>query len=348
MNGHGGDIYNNRVDIDYSVNLSPGGIPYEVRIAVVDALENIGNYPDMDSTYLRDLIAGNNNVSRDEVVMTSGASEAIMAAVRAVSPHKAILIEPSFYGYRHVLESVNCEEVVQYMAGADLTIDDDLPDMIDDSVDLIFINNPNNPTGRLINSKLLERILDKARDTGTKVILDESFYYMSQAVTDSYSRDIGGLLNEYRGLYIIRSYTKLFAIPGVRAGYILSNRDNRVELTRQLPEWNISEFARRSAVACERMMSEEYIGRVYRYIVKERDYLKRGLESHGLKVHVSDTCFFLVEGDDRLYDRLLNKRILIRDCSNFEGMPGGMFRLAVKDHDSNERLLKVIGEIYGT
>lgn len=347
MNEHGGDIYNNRVDIDYSVNLNPEGIPYEVKVAIVDTLENINKYPDMDSAYLRDLIAGNNNVSRDEVVITSGASEAIMAAVRVISPNKALLIEPSFYGYRHALEAVSCKEIVQYRAGCDYLIGEDLFDMIDSSVDVIFINNPNNPTGRLIDDALFFRILDKARTVGTKVILDESFYYMSAAVVDRYNREIGRLLKEYEGLYIIRSYTKLFAIPGVRAGYVLSNSSNCVKLTSQLPEWNVSEFAKRASITCERIMNEEYVGKVYRYIVKERKFLKRGLESYGLKTHESDTCYFLVEANTELYAKLLDRKILVRDCSNFDSLCQGTFRLAVKDHESNVRLLEVIGEIYG-
>ena len=151
------------------------------------------------------------------------------------------------------------------------------------------------------------------------------------------------LLCDYDNLIVVRAFTKLFAIPGVRLGYMLSKNDTiRQKVQRNLPEWNVSVLAQMAGEACIR--ESEYIKETASYVSRQRRLLSDGLKKLGFKVYKSDADFILFYSKLPLYDILLNKGILIRDCSNYVGLSEGYFRVAVKTFDENVRLLKVIGE----
>ena len=170
------------------------------------------------------------------------------------------------------------------------------------------------------------------------VVADECFMGFCEK---NYS--VLSLLCDYDNLIVVRAFTKLFAIPGVRLGYMLSkNEAVRQKVQRNLPEWNVSVLAQMAGEACIR--ESEYIKETASYVSGQRRLLSDGLKKLGFKVYKSDADFILFYSKLPLYDILLNKGILIRDCSNYVGLSEGYFRVAVKTYDENVRLLKVIGE----
>lgn len=211
-------------------------------------------------------------------------------------------------------------------------------DMLTDDTDIFFIANPNNPTGYLADSTFMKQIIGHCKEKHIYVVADECFMGFCEK---NYS--VLSLLCDYDNLIVVRAFTKLFAIPGVRLGYMLSkNEAVRQNVQRNLPEWNVSVLAQMAGEACIR--ESEYIKETVSYVSRQRRLLSDGLKKLGFKVYKSDADFILFYSKLPLYDILLNKGILIRDCSNYVGLSEGYFRVAVKTYDENVRLLKVIGE----
>lgn len=344
---HGGDIYNNKVNMDFSVNINPLGIPHSVKEAMSDALSYADRYPDMACSGLKKAISEyftqqGCSIQSEDVIPGNGASELFMAIAHAIKPKKAVLLAPGFFGYEHVLRAVGCDigyflldEQSDFSPAARL---DALMDMLTDDTDIFFIANPNNPTGYLADSTFMKQIIGHCKEKHIYVVADECFMGFCEK---NYS--VLSLLCDYDNLIVVRAFTKLFAIPGVRLGYMLSkNEAVRQKVQRNLPEWNVSVLAQMAGEAC--IMESEYIKETASYVSGQRRLLSDGLKKLGFKVYKSDADFILFYSKLPLYDILLNKGILIRDCSNYVGLSEGYFRVAVKTYDENVRLLKVIGE----
>ena len=151
-------------------------------------------------------------------------------------------------------------------------------------------------------------------------------------------------IEQYKNLIIVRAFTKIFAIPGVRLGYLISSNQEILDRIRmQLPEWNISSLAQAAGIACAKEM--EFVERTIAFVDKERAFLTEGLKKFGFKVIPSSTNFIFFYTEKELYEPLLQRGILIRDCCNFRGLKKGYYRIAVKTREENQTLLKVIGEL---
>ncbi|RKM59749.1 aminotransferase class I/II-fold pyridoxal phosphate-dependent enzyme [Butyrivibrio sp. CB08] len=351
---HGGEIYDKRIDLDFSVSLNPYPCPEEVKKALTGAVCDVDKYPDMDQRNFRQAVARAEGVDASCVIGGNGASELLSAIAMLLSPKKALLPVPSFYGYVHALGMVRECETATYQLSEDddfeLTMD--FVGAITEDVDLVILGNPNNPTGRCVKKDVFEAVLKRCKEAGAAVLVDECFYKLSDGQSSARA-----YIGQYDNLYVVDAYTKLFSIPGVRVGSCLSQAANVERLRRFLPEWNMSAFAEAAGVACANILAagtrpegsvdpaagsaDNYIQKSLDMIREERSFLTSRLLKKGIKVFYSDTNFVLLRGSN-LYEKLLDKHILIRDCATFEGLPEGYYRIAVKDHVSNERLIEVL------
>lgn len=344
---HGGDIYRNKVNMDFSVNLNPMGTPPEVLKAMQQSIGRSNVYPDL---YHEELISGFQNlfgIPAETIAFGAGASELILAAVRAINPKTALVFEPTFTGYTHALDAVNCSihrVILKESGGFRLTLDQ--LDAINTRPDIIFICDPANPTGLNVETDVLISILNKAKESGSKVILDQSFYLLSDSSDIYPESEINSLIEKYDNLYIIRSCTKFLAIPGIRAGYLLSSHKNIEAVNRQLPEWNISVVAEEAMKAGIEVLEDgDFAGASLKLIEEERDFLQRSLMNLGLIIFKSNTCFIMFKGPEGLYEDLLNRGILIRDCSDYPGLFKGFYRIAVKNHKDNVKFIENLKEV---
>ncbi|MBO5208277.1 MAG: aminotransferase class I/II-fold pyridoxal phosphate-dependent enzyme [Lachnospiraceae bacterium] len=337
---HGGDIYSNQVKADFSVNVNPLGIPKAVEAALYEAIENCNKYPDISAETLKKAVSGMLTVPKEDLLFGNGASELFMAIVHGIQPKKTVIPIPSFYGYEYAA-GVADGEILYYETEEEngFSLQKDFLSVLTEDVDLLFLANPNNPTGSLMSRKVLRNVLSHCMDNGIYVVLDECFiefcgkeYSMLQEI------------EAFSNLILVRAFTKIFAIPGVRLGYLVCNNQLLLEkIGRQLPEWNISGFAQAAGCACA--MQTAFVEKTATYVEKERQFLEVGLKQAGYKVFPSKANFLLIYCEQPLYDRLLEKGILIRDCENFRGLSKGFYRIAVKSREENKTLLKAIGEI---
>lgn len=342
---HGGEIYNIIVKDDFSVNLNPMGCPRAVKEAINTAVGMIDRYPDIYQLGLRENIAKLNSVSPGCVLGGNGASELLMAAVRAINPKKALIVAPGFYGYEHCLKSVDCKTAYYYLtekSGADdFQLGEDFIGRIKEDTNLVILGNPNNPTGRVIDDELMDTIVNRCSETGTSLIIDECFLSLSDK-----GKSCVKYINDYDYIYVVKAFTKLMSIPGIRVGYLISNEKNIFKLQKMLPEWNMSVIAQEAAIAGAKYLCEtDYINESKALIKTQRMYLTDSLKEIGIRTYESDTNFILIYTNIPLYDKLIEKGILIRDASNFAGLTKGFYRIAVKDQEANTRFIEAVKDV---
>lgn len=345
QNIHGGDIYRNQVSLDFSVNVNPFGMPQRVREALEAAVAWCERYPDIRSEALRDAIAGEKGIAPEDIVCGNGASELFTAILRAVHAKKVLLAVPSFYGYEHAAKSVGAEICCHELLEADgYAVTERFLTAIGEDVDAVFLAVPNNPVGTVVEPELLEKIAERCQKNGVTLILDECF------VTFTGEEERYSFLKKYRnypGVVIVRAFTKLYAMPGVRLGYLVCRDIALTEAVRgDLPEWNLSVFAQQAGcVACGQ---RAYVKHSVTFVCRERDWLREQLLKIGITVFASNANFLMIKDGRPLAKELLKKGILIRDCSNYRGLSGGYYRIAVRRREENERLLAALVQVTGS
>ncbi|MGN0168408.1 MAG: pyridoxal phosphate-dependent aminotransferase [Acetatifactor sp.] len=337
---HGGDVYRNHVEIDFSVNLNPLGIPEAVETALREAVKNCDRYPDIAAEKLKLAVSSMLNVPKEFLLFGNGASELFMAAVHGIRPGKIVIPVPSFYGYEYAAEAEG-GEILYYetTAETDFCLTDDFFSVLTEDVEMLFLANPNNPTGGLLSREYLDRLLCHCRDRGIYVVLDECFTEFCTGEASVIQKT-----EAFPDLILVRAFTKIFSIPGVRLGYLVcSNPSLREKISRQLPEWNLSGFAQAAGCACAGQTA--FVKKTADCVRRERQFLEDGLKQQGIRVCKSAANFLLIYSERPLYNELLEKGILIRDCRNFRGLSEGYYRIAVKKRKENEILLNAIGEM---
>ena len=348
---HGGNIYEEQTAelckrngagiLDFSANINPLGMPGSVRQAVIRALEDAVHYPDPLCRKLKRALGEEYGLPEACFICGNGGADLIYRLAYAKRPGRALLTAPTFAEYEEALKQVGTECIFHELRG-DLKVRCDILEQMDLCVDVLFLCNPNNPTGLLIDSDLLLRILEKAMRRGILLVLDECFLDF----TGQEERSLISHIKETEHLFVLKSFTKMYAMPGLRLGYGISG--NRELLTRMEAAgqcWGVSVPASEAGIAA--LGEKEYRQKAIRLVREERMYLKAELEAAGMQVWdgQADYLFFRFPGVCDLYERLLPYGILIRRCGNYRGLGEDYYRVAVKDHGANRRLMEVIRKV---
>lgn len=222
-------------------------------------------------------------------------------------------------------------------------IDSSFLEEIDDCTDAVFLCEPNNPTGITTERPVLELILEKCRQTGTFLVIDECF---NGFLDDPDSHSMKGYLEQSRELIILKAFTKIYGMPGVRLGYCLCSDSALVErLTGAGQPWAVSLLAQAAGMGA--LQDEEHVRRGREIVKEERQWLREQLISCGIDaVHgEANYLFFRYTSGPLPLDRKLREHgILIRNCSNFHGLGDGWFRIAVRKHEDNMKLIAALRE----
>lgn len=353
---HGGNIYGNEIEYDFSVNLNPLGPPDAVREALATALNHVEEYPDPEYRELRRGLANYWQLAEEQLVLGNGASELIPGIIRALAPKTCMVTAPCYSGYETALNAAapSCRIHRIFLREED---DFTLPENICREIarvkpNLLILTNPNNPNGKRISANRLREIAGACRTAGTVLLMDECFLALSGGDEDSLIHRIGE-----EGLpptVVLRAFTKTFAIPGVRLGYAVCSGSLAARIQRELPEWNLSVFAQYAGLAALEAAAPEtvtpgtsgYLAASVEMIAREREYLLEELEKLGLRVFPSDANYILFQSRDReLHRKLLDKGILIRDCRDYHGLTAGFYRAAVRTRRENTALLRCLRNI---
>lgn len=334
---HGGDIYRNPSVTDYSVNSNPLGTPAKVLEAVRKSADQIMHYPDVRCDKLRESISRYEEIEKEKILCGNGAAELFFAIVMAVRPKKALVTAPAFSEYERALQTVDAEvEYYRLKKENEFCIEEDILKQVTEEVDLVFLCNPNNPTGQTTGKKLLEKVMEACKHSHTILVLDECFIDFLDDHEEYECRDC---LEKYTNLIIIKAFTKIFCMPGIRLGYALcANEELRVKIRAMLQPWNVSVSAQEAGIAA---LSDckAYLENTRRYIRDEKKWMVDRMRACGYRIYGSEANYIFFRGEKGLYKKALEAGIMIRDCQNYEGLEEGYYRIAVRTKEENERLI---------
>ena len=350
--------------LDFSANVSPFGLPENVREAASASLKNAYRYPDLECRNLRNAIADKYDLCSDHVLCGNGAADLIYRIAYAAKPRRAIVPTPDFSEYEKALQQVGCEiEYWEWMRG-DYSVEkwlyngrrvlttecdkiqtcvvpasDLSDDILSEDLDMIILSNPNNPSGCLYSPDFLRELTAKCEQNQILLVVDECFMdFVDSARTYSLLEFVA----DCRNLVVLRAFTKFYGMAGLRLGWCAtSNAELIAGMKKAGPPWSVSIPAQAAGMAA--LSEDSYADRLRGYISVERQQLLFGLQRLGLRVipGAANYILFYSERTD-LAQLLLERGIAIRDCSNYVGLGPGWYRVAVRLREENERLLREI------
>lgn len=354
---HGGDIYSNEAEMDFSANINPLGLPQSVRNAAVAAVDSCIHYPDSRCGALRQSLAVKLQLKKEDVLCGNGAADLIFQLVWALRPEIGLVTAPSFLEYEQALRSFGSQVLLFDLREEEAFVLDPqkllsfLQHKEKENIrpGLLFLCNPNNPTGLGVKTLLWQPLLDYCEEKGIIVAADQCF---SEFLEDENSYSLTGFLREgrYKNLVIFQAFTKIYAMAGLRLGYCLCRNHGLLEQMEGVRQpWTVSAPAQAAGLAA--LGEKEFVKATRTLISGEREYLKEGLMRLGFTVwpSLANYIFFRDEkGDKReawLYNSCLKKGVLIRSCSNYRGLDSRYYRICVKTREENQRFLKILEEI---
>lgn len=340
---HGGDIYRHPRVTDFSVNTNPLGTPEAVLRVLREQASQIMNYPDMHCETLRNALARYEHMDAARILCGNGAAELFYAVTAAVRPKRALLLAPTFSEYEKALNTVNAQIVYYPLKKADgYEVQEDILESINTDIDMVFICHPNNPTGLLTNTKLLHELIFRCEEKQVVCVLDECFL---DFLENHESYDMKLLCESCAHLIIVKAMTKIFCMPGLRLGYALSGNLQLLKKMRSmLQAWNVSVLAQLAGVAALEAPGL-YLKNTRCYVKEERAWMMEKLKGLGYTVYDSKANYLFFEGPDGLYEKALSASFLIRDCQGYVGLSSGAYRIAVRTHEENERILKWLRQL---
>ena len=336
---HGGDIYTNAVRLDFSANINPAGMPDAVKQALHDAVEHCERYPDPYCTELRQKIAEHEQVPEDCVLCGNGAAELIYAYAFSLPKEKpALIVSPTFCEYEQALTAAGIA-VEHYLLketdGFRLTEAFLQTDFA--KYNAVFLCSPNNPTGITVEPSILHAIAG----TGVRLFCDFCFLDLTET-PEKY--EIPALLERYPHITILRAFTKSYAMAGVRLGYAMSgNTEFLTAMSEKTQCWNVSTLAQAAGIAA--LGCRDFLAESVRKISAERRHLTEELTHLGIRVYPGEANYLLLYSDTGLFEKLMERGIMVRDCSNYIGLSAGFVRIAIRTGEENDRLLTELKEV---
>lgn len=353
---HGGNVYKHLREsggsltelLDFSANINPLGLSPVGQKAMESAYEQLLHYPDPEYVTLRKALSDYYDVPMTWLAVYNGAAEAMHAYFRYLNPKKALLHGPGFVEYEKILEGLGVEVqwvILEEAEGFSINRNRYLEDLNRHKPDLAVICSPNNPTGQKVSIEYLKVIESTLKTWGGTLAIDEAFIEFSEEEA-SYSSQ----LTELSRVVIFKSLTKFFGVPGLRLGALVNPIADfhKWDQTFGVP-WRVNSFAESYALGA--VTDKNYIDQTKEYIVSERHFMQEQLKGiSALRVFPSDADYLLLKSPASQFDQLVavlsERHILVRDCSNYRGLSKGFFRVAIKSHEANIKLVEAIKEVF--
>lgn len=361
------NLLENRI-LDFSASINPLGPPISVIREIRKNLGLITNYPDPEASALKQAIAQFNSIDPESIICGNGSTELIYLIVRALKPKNVLIPIPTFSEYERACKLYGAQVVyftLREEEEFDINIDELICAIVDkkstfykkpyhkyrgsfnnieneaiqsDSkthIDMVFLCNPNNPTGRLLKKEDILKLARVARLKKFYLVVDEAFidFIPQESVLHVVDK------NPYP--IVIRSMTKFYALAGLRLGYGIfpKNIINIIKLFKE--PWTVNTFAQKAGIAALR--DSDYQKKTLRAVFQEKAFLEASFKKLGIAYVPSRTNYYLLRFNNahQLIGQLRKKGILVRDCSSFQGINnGGYIRIAVKSRKHNKTLLQ--------
>ena len=350
--GHGGDIYSQEIRLDFSANINPLGLPNGVKAALKEGIPLCANYPDSQCRTLTAALSDYHHLPKEWIICSNGAADLIVQLAFGYKPDKALLVAPSFSEYGNALSAAGCE--IQYFElqkerGFALEVNRFCSFLEKNSTGktMVFLCNPNNPTGLVLDNWDVLRIAEVCKDKGIFLAVDECFCdFLDRPETCS----IIPWLGDFPNVMVIKAFTKLYGMAGLRLGYgLCSNREILESIQKVRQPWSVSVLAQEAGIAA--LKEQHYVEKTRKLIRCEKEYLKKGLEALGFLVWDSRANYLFFQDVNqepkKLYEQMLAEGILIRCCENYGGLNGNYYRICVRTREENKQFLQSVRAVIG-
>lgn len=327
--------------IDLSENVNALGQPQAVQQLWPTLLCSLGKYPNEQVEPFRSKIAAYHQVAPNYIAVGNGAAECLMVLARHFQRKTAIVLEPSFSEYKRTLQQESI--TVQSILVDDIetyTLPVTRVKQAMEQADVLYICNPNNPTGVLTKSAVIEELLQYGQQVDCAIVVDEAFIDW----TDE-AESVVPLVSTYDNLIVLRSMTKMYALAGVRLGYIMSQQAPK--FVQSFPHWNVSEIAIQLGCAC--IDAHDFVAKSREFSDTMRESVEAFLKAHHCRVSNSAANFLLFSLPEQLdaqsfFMAMLDQGIVLRHTKNYVGLEGQWFRIGMKQTDAMERFKRAFTE----
>lgn len=340
---HGGNIYKYDYKVfDFSANLNPLGMPEEVKQAVISHIDEYESYPDPFNRELTAAVSRFHRVEPERICFGNGAADIIFRIALAEKPKKTLLVSPTFSEYQQAAETAGSEVVHHLLKEEnDFFLTDRVLDDITEDIEMMFICNPNNPTGIPVPKALMLEIAEKCRACGVTLVIDECFAeFLDEEEKYSVMTDIDKLEN----VIILKAFTKIYAMAGLRLGYCICGNPEQAERIKScLQPWAVSTAASKAGAAA--MGLDGFVEKTKKYIRENRELLISGLKRLGYTVFPSEANYIFFRSEKNLTGPLEKANIMVRSCANYITMDEHYYRIAVRTKEENEYFLRCLAEI---
>ncbi len=340
MNKHGGYYGDNQEGvIDFSVNINPLGVSEKVIKRINKSLREIVRYPEIDGSSSRGIIARNLGIEKTEIILGNGATELIYLYARTIKADKVLILQPTFNEYERAFR-ISGSRIFNFLLSEEDGFKIDERELIckinEIKPDLLVICNPNNPTGIFVDNQKLRDVFDYMNKIGSYIFIDESFIDFTD------EEDFLSLLDRYP-IFILRSMTKFYAIPGIRLGYGVASKGFIERLNTLKEPWTINSIALN--IVSTLYEDKEYIANTKEWLYREKGFMKKELgKFKEIKIFNSKVNYHLCKINNQkaneLKEKLLSDGIYIRICEDFNGLGDSYFRIAVRTHEENLKLIE--------
>lgn len=342
MNKHGGYYGKNHQEIiDFSVNINPLGVPETLIEKLKKELEEMVRYPEIDGASGKEVLAQYLDLKNENLILGNGATELIYLFARTLKPEKVLIVKPTFTEYDKAFKLAG-SSIYDYYTKDENSFNIQIEELVSKieevKPNVLVLCNPNNPTGVFTESNELITILEKLKEINACLFIDESFIDFTDKASCI------PLIEKYN-IFILRSMTKIFAVPGLRLGYGIGREDIIFKLNKMKEPWTINSLAIKSVPVL--LDDSQYLKKTQQWFSEEKQFLYNELKNiTNIKVFKSETNFFLIKllryNSSSLNEYLLTKKIFIRNCDSFQGLSDKYMRIAVRTREEN---IKIVSEM---
>ena len=338
--------------VSFGANVNPLGLSKSLKEELQKNIDVITSYPDRDYKELRKIIGSYCQVRPEYVVTGNGSTELISLLISQRKAKHALILGPSYSEYERELSLAKARSSV-YLLKEENNFKIDLEHFIEalkDDVDFLILCNPNNPTSSAILHNDLEKILKICNEKGIFVMIDETYVEFAPHVNEVTAMPF---IEKYDNLMILRSVSKFYAAPGLRFGYgVTKNKEFLNTLKANQNPWSLNSVA--EFAGKQMFTDQDYIGKTRALILTERAKMIDRLNTFRYaKVYDAYANFIflriLKEGltSFDVFEHAIKEKMMIRDCSSFEGLEGEYIRFCIMSPEENTRLLNCLEKILG-
>jgi len=342
---HGGNIYQASQEsgipidriLDFSASLSPLPLPERAKELLVRADSLVKAYPEPWAESLKKALAEDYEIEERFLLCGSGSISLLYALASVLKVSDIGIIVPTFTEYERAFAAFNSDiKFVYIKAESNKDFKVDLSTIIEvlDKVQCIVICNPNNPTGVVLPPLWIKEILDKASSKDRWVIIDEAFIdYVPE-----YS--VMHFVREYSNLIVLRSLTKFYGIASLRVGFVVAQSKILHEIKKVVPPWSVTQLS--IEISKVLLSDKQFKSRVFQWLKQEKSFMEQGLRRLNIRYFPSLVNFYLIQTPkaSALWQRLLQKGILLRRCTDFKGLDYRFLRISLRTREDNKILLQ--------